>query len=74
MQWEIISSALNGHDLLVVMSTGIFFFNYILFYYFFYLGYGKSICYQMPSLINNNLTIVISPLISLMEDQVRTLL
>uniref|UniRef100_A0A914C886 ATP-dependent DNA helicase n=1 Tax=Acrobeloides nanus TaxID=290746 RepID=A0A914C886_9BILA len=56
-QWDIIKNAINGHDQLVVMST----------------GYGKSVCYQMPSLIENSLTIVVSPLISLMEDQVLAL-
>ncbi|KAK0417988.1 hypothetical protein QR680_013314 [Steinernema hermaphroditum] len=56
-QWEIISQALEGRDLIVVMST----------------GYGKSVCYQIPPLIRNSLSIVISPLISLMEDQVANL-
>ncbi|VDK54291.1 unnamed protein product, partial [Anisakis simplex] len=54
LQWEIIREALNGRDQLVVLST----------------GYGKSICYQMPSLIQENLTLIVSPLISLMNDQV----
>jgi len=57
LQYEIIDAALNKRDQLVVMST----------------GYGKSICYQMPSLIAKYLTLVISPLISLMEDQVNAL-
>uniref|UniRef100_A0A915C215 DNA 3'-5' helicase n=1 Tax=Parascaris univalens TaxID=6257 RepID=A0A915C215_PARUN len=52
--WEIIRNALDGKDQLVVMST----------------GYGKSICYQMPSLLRDNLTLIVSPLISLMNDQV----
>ncbi|TKR94350.1 hypothetical protein L596_008644 [Steinernema carpocapsae] len=56
-QWEIISWALRGEDVVVVMPT----------------GYGKSLCYQMPALIRNVLTVVISPLISLMEDQVNHL-
>ncbi|VDM71793.1 unnamed protein product [Strongylus vulgaris] len=57
MQWDIVKNALDGKDQLVLMST----------------GYGKSVCYQLPGLITNSLTLVISPLISLMNDQVRTL-
>ncbi|KAL3076253.1 hypothetical protein niasHS_013524 [Heterodera schachtii] len=57
LQYEVIEAALSKRDQLVVLST----------------GYGKSVCYQLPSLIQNNLTLVVSPLISLMEDQVNAL-
>ncbi|CAJ0953374.1 unnamed protein product, partial [Mesorhabditis belari] len=57
LQWDIIRGSLDGKDQLVVMST----------------GYGKSVCFQLKSLICGDLTIVISPLISLMDDQVSNL-
>ena len=57
-QEEVIQAALNGQDSLVVMAT----------------GNGKSLCYQIPVFCFDGLTLVISPLISLMKDQVDQLL
>jgi ATP-dependent DNA helicase RecQ len=56
-QLEIITSVLAGKDTLTILPT----------------GGGKSICFQVPALALNGLCIVISPLIALMEDQVKTL-
>ena len=56
-QLEVISHIIAGHDCLCVMPT----------------GGGKSLCYQLPSLVRPGLTIVVSPLIALMKDQVDTL-
>ncbi|MDG2916959.1 DNA helicase RecQ [Bisgaard Taxon 10/6] len=57
-QEEAVNAALQGQDSLVVMAT----------------GNGKSLCYQLPALCFPGLTLVISPLISLMKDQVDQLL
>jgi ATP-dependent DNA helicase RecQ len=56
-QEEAVRAALGGRDTLVVMPT----------------GSGKSICYQLPALMRDDLTIVVSPLVSLMQDQVESL-
>lgn len=56
-QRRIIEDAMLNRDLLVIMPT----------------GGGKSICFQLPALMKSGLTVVISPLIALMQDQVETL-
>ena len=54
LQKEAIDAALDGRDALVVLPT----------------GGGKSLCYQLPPLVLGRLTVVVSPLIALMQDQV----
>lgn len=56
-QREAVVAARDGRDVLVVMPT----------------GSGKSLCYQLPALLRTDLTLVVSPLVSLMQDQVEAL-
>ena len=56
-QEEIVKRLLGGQDVLAVMPTGA----------------GKSICYQVPALLLPGITLVVSPLVSLMKDQVGAL-
>jgi RecQ family ATP-dependent DNA helicase len=53
-QREAVEAALSGRDVLLVMPTGA----------------GKSVCYQLPALVDGRLAVVVSPLVSLMQDQV----
>src|SRR5262245_10319497 len=56
-QEQAVRAALDGRDVLVVMPPGA----------------GKSLCYQLPALLRDELSIVVSPLVSLMQDQVQAL-
>src|ERR1700683_1502308 len=56
-QDEIVAAILEGSDVLAVMPT----------------GSGKSLCYQLPALLRDGLTVVVSPLIALMRNQVAQL-
>ncbi len=56
-QWDIIQQVVSGRDVLAILPT----------------GGGKSICYQVPALMRDGVTLVISPLIALMQDQVQRL-
>lgn len=57
MQEEIITAALEGKDVLAIMPT----------------GGGKSICFQVPGLMRDGITLVVTPLIALMKDQLQNL-
>jgi len=57
LQEEIVKDALAGRDVFALLPT----------------GGGKSLCYQLPALARGGLTVVVSPLISLMKDQVDAL-
>lgn len=57
MQEEIVSAAVGGRDVLAVLPT----------------GGGKSVCFQVPGLMSEGITLVVTPLIALMKDQVQNL-
>ena len=57
MQEDIVNSALEGRDVLAILPT----------------GGGKSVCFQVPSMIREGIAIVVTPLVALMKDQVQNL-
>ena len=57
MQEEIVREALEGRDVLAILPT----------------GGGKSVCFQVPALMQEGLALVVTPLIALMKDQVQNL-
>ena len=57
-QEEIVDAVTDGRNVLAIMPT----------------GGGKSLCFQLPALVRDGLTVVISPLIALMQDQVEQLI
>ena len=56
-QEEVVDTILAKQDVLTILPT----------------GGGKSLCYQLPTLLMNGTTVVISPLIALMQDQIKAL-
>lgn len=56
-QWDVIKRILNGERVLMIQKT----------------GFGKSLCYQFPATQFSGITVVFSPLIALMRDQVKSL-
>ena len=56
-QWTAVSRLLRGERILMIERT----------------GFGKSLCYQFPAILFDHLTVVFSPLIALMRDQVKSL-
>ena len=57
LQEDIVDASINGHDVLALLPT----------------GGGKSICFQVPGIAREGITLVVSPLIALMQDQVKNL-